>query len=85
MRQRRVPATRQSCEPATSAAQCAVSGIIYLFVIKSFSCGRQRRATGETMPIYEYRCTSCGHELEALQKLSRRAAAPSARPARSPS
>ncbi len=21
------------------------------------------------MPIYEYRCTSCGHELEALQKL----------------
>ena len=22
------------------------------------------------MPIYEYRCTSCGHELEALQKLS---------------
>lgn len=22
------------------------------------------------MPIYEYRCTACGHELEALQKLS---------------
>lgn len=22
------------------------------------------------MPIYEYRCTSCGHELEKLQKLS---------------
>ena len=22
------------------------------------------------MPIYEYRCTSCGHEKEALQKLS---------------
>lgn len=22
------------------------------------------------MPIYEYRCDSCGHELEALQKLS---------------
>jgi putative FmdB family regulatory protein len=22
------------------------------------------------MPIYEYRCTSCGHELEVLQKLS---------------
>ena len=22
------------------------------------------------MPIYEYRCSSCGHELEALQKLS---------------
>ncbi len=22
------------------------------------------------MPIYEYRCNSCGHELEAFQKLS---------------
>ncbi len=22
------------------------------------------------MPIYEYRCSSCGHELEALQKMS---------------
>lgn len=22
------------------------------------------------MPIYEYRCASCGHELEALQRLS---------------
>ena len=22
------------------------------------------------MPIYEYRCESCGHELEAVQKLS---------------
>lgn len=22
------------------------------------------------MPIYEYRCTACGHELEALQKLA---------------
>lgn len=22
------------------------------------------------MPIYEYRCTRCGHELDALQKLS---------------
>ena len=22
------------------------------------------------MPIYEYRCTLCGHELEALQKFS---------------
>lgn len=22
------------------------------------------------MPIYEYRCVSCGHELEALQKMS---------------
>ncbi|MGD8908131.1 MAG: zinc ribbon domain-containing protein [Chromatiales bacterium] len=22
------------------------------------------------MPIYEYRCESCGHEMEALQKMS---------------
>jgi putative FmdB family regulatory protein len=22
------------------------------------------------MPIYEYRCTACGHELEKLQRLS---------------
>ena len=22
------------------------------------------------MPIYEYRCTACGHELEALQKIT---------------
>lgn len=22
------------------------------------------------MPIYEYRCESCGHELEAMQKMS---------------
>jgi putative FmdB family regulatory protein len=22
------------------------------------------------MPIYEYRCTNCGHELEALQKIT---------------
>ena len=22
------------------------------------------------MPIYEYRCTACGHELEAIQKIS---------------
>jgi putative FmdB family regulatory protein len=24
----------------------------------------------EFMPIYEYRCEACGHELEALQKIS---------------
>ena len=27
------------------------------------------------MPIYEYRCGACGHHLEALQKMSRSAAA----------
>lgn len=25
---------------------------------------------GYNMPIYEYRCEACGHELEALQKMS---------------
>lgn len=25
---------------------------------------------GGTVPIYEYRCNSCGHEMEAFQKLS---------------
>ena len=24
------------------------------------------------MPIYEYRCTSCGHQIEVLQKMSER-------------
>jgi putative FmdB family regulatory protein len=37
------------------------------FVIKSFARCKTRATT---MPIYEYRCASCGHELEALQKLS---------------
>src|SRR6185312_15222569 len=47
---------------------CASWSIISFF-IKRFR--RPHRAgTGETMPIYEYRCASCGHELEALQKLS---------------
>jgi len=39
------------------------------FVIKSF-CAAPLAAEDETMPIYEYRCASCGHELEALQKFS---------------
>ena len=29
-----------------------------------------RRRKVRTMPIYEYRCAACGHELEALQKMS---------------
>lgn len=24
------------------------------------------------MPIYEYRCTSCGHQIEVMQKMSER-------------
>ena len=29
-----------------------------------------RRRKARTMPIYEYRCGACGHQLEALQKMS---------------
>jgi len=29
-----------------------------------------KRQEPEKMPIYEYRCQSCGHELEKLQRLS---------------
>ena len=29
-----------------------------------------RRPQGGTVPIYEYRCKSCGHEMEAFQRLS---------------
>lgn len=28
------------------------------------------RPASQTMPIYEYRCASCGHKLESLQKFS---------------
>jgi putative FmdB family regulatory protein len=38
------------------------------FFIKRF--GADRRIAGVAMPIYEYRCSSCGHELEALQKFA---------------
>jgi len=37
----------------------------YLFWINPFG-----EYCGALMPIYEYRCSACGHELEALQKLS---------------
>ena len=40
------------------------------FYFKSFRSKAARRRTDSRMPIYEYRCASCGHELEALQKLS---------------
>jgi putative FmdB family regulatory protein len=50
------------------------------FGIKRFS-GRRRAPAGggkgalptrqeTTMPIYEYRCSACGHELETLQKIT---------------
>ncbi len=33
-------------------------------------CAPAAACAHDEMPIYEYRCASCGHELEALQKLS---------------
>ena len=43
----------------------------YNFRLFFISFGRRPRPSPTTaMPIYEYRCASCGHELEALQKLS---------------
>ena len=39
------------------------------FVIKSFRGEASWNPCVPNMPIYEYRCASCGHELEALQKL----------------
>jgi putative FmdB family regulatory protein len=32
--------------------------------------GYQPSLVSETMPIYAYRCEDCGHELDALQKIS---------------
>src|SRR5688572_27445224 len=32
--------------------------------------GVRHLSEGIQMPIYEYRCDSCGHELEAMQKFS---------------
>lgn len=29
-----------------------------------------RKLPGFSMPIYEYQCTSCGHQLEAFQKIT---------------
>ena len=36
----------------------------------SFGARPRGRPPVTAMPIYEYRCSSCGHELEALQKIS---------------
>jgi putative FmdB family regulatory protein len=55
--------------------------LVAVGIIRRFLTGRGPQAAharqngrafpgGESMPIYEYQCQSCGHELEKLQKLS---------------
>jgi putative FmdB family regulatory protein len=34
------------------------------------SCAAHKTRVDPEMPIYEYRCTHCGHQLDALQKVS---------------
>jgi putative FmdB family regulatory protein len=45
-------------------------GIIFLFESSAFAPFPRGAPQGFAMPIYEYRCSSCGHELESIQKLS---------------
>jgi putative FmdB family regulatory protein len=44
------------------------------FIPKLMSClaaySTKRCMIESTMPIYQYKCTDCGHQLEALQKMS---------------
>ena len=42
----------------------------YSFLINCFAEPAAGDEAPGIMPIYEYRCASCGHELEALQRLS---------------
>jgi putative FmdB family regulatory protein len=64
-----IAALRVSDKTAEQARGQSVSGIIYLLLSKALA-GLARCEIPTTMPIYEYRCASCGHELEALQKFS---------------
>jgi putative FmdB family regulatory protein len=66
---------RTECPGAPTGARAAHAGkppgfgYNFLLISKGLR-GFDAARTGDAMPIYEYRCTSCGHELEALQKLS---------------
>jgi putative FmdB family regulatory protein len=64
-----IAALRVSDKTAEQARGQSVSGIIYLLLSKALA-GLARCEIPTTMPIYEYRCASCGHELESLQKFS---------------
>ena len=47
-----------------------IAAIIFLFNQALLRVATHELTTRNAMPIYEYRCSSCGHELEALQKFS---------------
>lgn len=61
---------RAAFHRASADALCAPLRYNYSFLIKCFAEPVADGVATGTMPIYEYRCASCGHELEALQKLS---------------
>ena len=42
----------------------------YNFAFLGLNAGFSARAGDFVMPIYEYRCSACGHEKDALQKMS---------------
>ena len=44
--------------------------IIPLFAAKPCVCGSNLIAETTSMPMYDYQCASCGHQLEAIQKIS---------------
>lgn len=44
--------------------------IIPLFAAKPRVCGSNLIAETTPMPMYDYQCASCGHQLEAIQKIS---------------
>ncbi len=50
--------------PKSGANHCIFDGFLWMM--------RGSRESGKelSMPIYEYRCENCGHEMEAIRKLS---------------
>src|SRR5665213_1315207 len=80
-----VVAAKHTAPPSTASRRCAASrrqlreapsdaDLGYNFLFESARCDSPPATVcGDDfiiMPIYEYRCSECGHELEALQKLA---------------
>jgi putative FmdB family regulatory protein len=61
------PAPRRLASAGMAAR--LVSGIISCLLSKGLR-GPNTAKKDEAMPIYEYRCAACGHDVEALQKFS---------------